>query len=124
MRVKITQGCAWYKGKEGRVFEVTKDDNHPSGFVYLLVEDINNPDVNWVRYIHSIDCVLVPDEPDELTRLRVELARTQAALTAAGKVLLPIQWNGWNNLQEIRNSEEYKNYTAALASARGTETGA
>lgn len=151
MKVKITVGCAWYKGMEGRVFEVTKDDNHPSGFVYLLVEDSNNPDVNWVRYIHSIDCVLVPDEPDELTLLRAELvdarkkidqqaqitwnmskentalnaalARKQAALDAAGEYITHLE----SFPHHQTKSELRKTYTAAmdaLASAQGTETGA
>lgn len=145
MKVKITKGKHWYEGMEGEIFEVFEDhiDNEDHDPVYSLVEDLHEM---TVRYIEPMNCVLVPlapDAPTELTRLRAELERTQAALDAAGELITLSDAKFYTDYEglaycedcsvelseEIIHTEDcqYRKakqaFTAALAAARGTETG-
>lgn len=117
MRVKIKNGNGWYSDCVGISFDIEEKVSERFGVLLVVSEDAQDFGSKISRFIERADCEILPDEDSTaLKALRARLTATEAALSAAGKVLLPIQWNGWNNdLQEIRNSEEYKKYAAAVA---------
>lgn len=140
MKVRITVGNGWYQECVGIIFDVTEKISPRYGELLILSQDAKEFGKGATRLIEREHCEILPDE---LTRLRAELARTQAALDAAGELLevmeMPCYLNrqdvlscDWcdkpldNHSQDCEWGQREQAYTAAMdarASARGTETG-